>query len=937
MKCPHCAAANPEGAVSCVECRHSLDADQTMVGDSGAVASMPHAAEATRGIPQDNVAVVTPSSFVEWAKASKSFGSMSGVLPEGMEIGKRYRVVRLLGRGGMGAVYRVHDKDLDRDVALKLIRSDIAEDPETLGRFKREIQLSSKVTHRNVLRVFDLGESDGVKFLTMQLVSGEDLAAVIRAGQLPIDRLVRIFRQICEGLEAAHEQGVIHRDLKPQNVLLGPEDAVYLSDFGLAKSHGQSGMTQTGAVLGTPFYMSPEQVKGVETDRRSDIYSLGVILYQMATGVLPFTGRSPYDVMLQRTLRPPRPASEVNPEIPPFLSRIIERCLQIDPALRYQSVAEILADLEGETFRSSFKYEALRRRWIRPALAAAAAVLLLAAGAWWALHRVPAPARAPAPAATKSVLISDFENRTGDPVFDGTLEPSFGLSLEGASFISSYSRASARKVAAQLQPGTTTLTPALAQLVAVREGVSVVAAGSIEKKGDDYEVSVRAMDSATGKPIVSESATASGKDRVLKVVADLATRVRSALGDQTPASLQLAAAETFTAGSLEAAHEYAEAQDLQWAGNWEEAIRHYRKAIDLDPNLGRAYAGIAAVESNRGRRAEAEKAYKEAFARIDRMSDREKYRTRGGYYLLTRNPDNAIEEFSQLVQKYPADTAGVANLAASYFYKRDMVRALVNARKAVEMSPRNVPQRNNLGLDAMYAGDFATAIKEQDEVLRLNPKFVLAYVSKAMSQLAMGRPEEAAETYRKAAGVDARGASASASGLADIAAYQGRHADALPILQAGIEADLANKDSDSAAVKLLAAAEAHLAVPDISAAVAQAERAVSLARGENILYPAARVYLAAGRESRALALATELAARLEPDPQAYAELIRGEADLARGKPAEAIRRFLAAKKIADTWAGRLDLGKAYLEAGAFAEADAEFETCVKRRGEATAI
>ncbi len=253
------------------------------------------------------------------------------------------------------------------------------------------------------------------------------------------------------------------------------------------------------------------------------------------------------------------------------------------------------------------------------------------------------------------------------------------------------------------------------------------------------------------------------------------------------------------------------------------------------------------------------------------------------------------------------------------------------------MSPRNVPQRNNLGLDAMYAGDFATAIKEQDEVLRLNPKFVLAYVSKAMSQLAMGRPEEAAETYRKAAGVDARGASASASGLADIAAYQGRHADALPILQAGIEADLANKDSDSAAVKLLAAAEAHLALPDVSAAVAEAERAVSLARGENILYPAARVYLAAGRESRALALASELAGRLEPDPQAYAELIRGEADLARGKPAEAIRRFLAAKKIADTWAGRLDLGKAYLEAGAFAEADAEFETCVKRRGEATAI
>src|SRR5262249_30591810 len=168
---------------------------------------------------------------------------------------------------------------------------------------------------------------------------------------------------------------------------------------------------------------------------------------------------------------------------------------------------------------------------------------------------------------------------------------------------------------------------------------------------------------------------------------------------QTPASVQLAAAETFTAGALEAAHEYSVAQDLQWAGNWDEAIRHYRKALHLDPHPRPAHAGIAAVQRNRRRRAEAEKSYKEAFARIDRMSDREKYRTRGGYYLLTRNPDNAIEEFSALVRQYPADTAGVANLAVAYFFKRDMPRALVEARKAVELSPRNLPQRNNLGPD----------------------------------------------------------------------------------------------------------------------------------------------------------------------------------------------------------------------------------------------
>jgi tetratricopeptide (TPR) repeat protein len=776
----------------------------------------------------------------------------------------------------------------------------------------------------------------------MQLVRGEDLSTILKRTRkiLASERIVKIFRQVCEGLEAAHEQGVVHRDLKPQNVLLAEGDVVYLTDFGLAKSAEQSALTQTGTVMGTPFYMSPEQVKGVEVDKRSDIYSMGVILYQMATGKLPFTGNTPYEVMAQRLQKTPRPATEANPELPVYISRIIERCLQIDPSLRYQTVAEILTDIDAESFRSSLRYQALRRRWVRPAaIATAAALVLLAAGYFLARRSRPAASQTSSSAsiATRSVLVADFDNRTGDPVFDATLEPSFGVALEGASFISSYSRASARKIAAQLQPGNSGLTESVARLVAGREGVNVVAAGSIEKKGDGYTVSVKALDSATGKPLAEESETASGKDRVLQVVAELATRVRTALGDNTPASVQRAAAETFTAGSLEAAHEYAVAQDFQWAGNWDEATRHYRKALDLDPNLGRAYAGLAAVESNRGRRAEAEKYYKDAFARIDRMSDREKYRTRGGYYLLIRNPDNAIEEFSALVKQFPADTAGIANLAAAYFYKRDMVRALQEARRAVALSPRNVPQRNNLGLDAMYAGDFEAAIKEQDEVLKLNSSFVLAYVSKAMSQLALGRPDQATETYQKAAAIDARGASVARLGLADIAMYQGRNEDALPILLNGAESDVAAKDPDSAAVKLLAAAEVHLASGERTAADSDAERAIALARGENVLYPAARVFLATGRESKALALATELAGRLEPDPQAYAELILGEAELARGKSSEAIRHFVAARKIADTWAGRLDLGKAYLAARAFAEADAEFETCVKRRGEASAL
>ncbi len=922
MICSRCQTPNPDGMENCLQC---------------ALPFTDHL-EISRADPSELTSVPTmgsPSSFKQWADQSQR-GVASVVLPAGLEIGRRYRVKSLLGMGGMGAVYLVHDKGLDRDVALKLIRSDIAEDTEALERFKREIQLSSRVTHPNVLRVFDLGESDGIKFLTMQFVDGRDLSTILKKqGKLPTERLLRVFRQAAEGLKAAHDQGVIHRDLKPQNIMLNASDHVYVTDFGLAKSAEQSGMTQTGAVIGTPFYMSPEQVKGEPVGPQSDIFALGVILYQMAAGAVPFGGATPFEVMITRIQRPPKPIRELNPELPVYLQRIIERCLTVDLKLRYQKVQEILDDLNAESVKTTIRRRTMSNRWLRPAAAAVALAVLLAAGGVW-MYRKGRSAE-PTVQKTQSVLVADFANHTGDPVFDGTLEPAFTIALEGASFVSSYSRNAARKVAAQLSPGATGLDQTLARLVAVREGVNVVTSGSVDKRGDGYEVSVRAIEAATGKTIATDQEKASGKEGVLASVARLAAQVRGALGDATPQSTQLAAAETYTAGSLEAAHEYALAQNLQWEGNWDEAIRYYRKALDLDPNLGRAYAGLAAVESNRGRRQDAEKYYKEALARIDRMSDREKFRTRGGYYLLVRNPDNAIEEFSSLVKQYPADTAGIANLAAAYFYKRDMTRALQEARRAIEIYPKNVPQRNNLGLDAMYAGDFETAIKEQDEVLRLNPKFALAYVGKALSQLALGHPDLAAQTYRKGAQVDARGASIAAMGLADIALFQGRPADAVPILQKGIEADLANQNAEAAAEKRLALADAHLALRDTASAVAETEQALSEAHGENILYPAARVYLATGREPKALALATELGGRLEPDPQAYAELIRGEAELSRGKASDAIKHFTAAKKIADTWAGRLDLGKAYLEAGAFTQADDELETCVKRRGEATAL
>jgi tetratricopeptide (TPR) repeat protein len=359
--------------------------------------------------------------------------------------------------------------------------------------------------------------------------------------------------------------------------------------------------------------------------------------------------------------------------------------------------------------------------------------------------------------------------------------------------------------------------------------------------------------------------------------------------------------------------------------------------LDLDPNLGRAWAGLAAVENNRGRREEAEKNYKEALARIDRMSDREKYRTRGGYYLLTRNPDNAIDEFTTLIRQYPADTAGIANLAFAYFVKRDFSKALQWGRRAVEIYPKNVPQRNNLGLIAMYAGDFETGIREQQAVLQLNPQFVRAYVGLALSQLAAGRPAEATETWDRLSKIGPDGASAAAAGLADLALYEGRLADANEILEPAIDTDLAAGSSEEAARKLTALAETRMRQRRSAAAIEAAQRGLAMSKDPAVMVSAARVLLDAGEEGKALAVAEDLGRRLEPDPQMYSLLLRGEVELRRQNVRGAIAHFKEAQKKGDGWLVRYDLARAYLEGGFYPEADTELDACVKRRGEATAL
>ena len=874
------------------------------------------------------------------APARDSLASGS-ILEMGKVIGGRFQIMELLGMGGMGAVYKAYDRDIEKIIALKCIRPELSSHPEVVQRFTQELLLARQVAHKNVIRIFDVRESGGLKFITMEFLEGQSLATLMAArGKLPSSEAVDIMRQVCSGLAAAHAEGVVHRDLKPSNIMIEPSGRVVVMDFGLARADDHDVLTKTGAIMGTFQYMSPEQAKGEKADGRSDIFTVGIILYELLTGSTPYKSDSSIASLLKRTQEAAAPPSTIESSISRTLNSIVCKCLERDVKARYQSVNELLADLDvaqgGGTASRLPSAAAGRGQKLWLLLAAVIVVLALSATfvmRWYA----PRPsASAPAHAPVK-ILLADFQNDTSDSVFDGTLESSFSLAMEGAPFISAYPRAKAHKTITQINSDATKLDENNARLVAVREGVNVVISGTVKKDGDGYSIDCKAIDPVDSKTLGSASSGSVAKSGVLQAVADLATKMRKVLGDTTPESVRRQQEETVTSSSIEAVHEYAQAQDLQFEGKWDEAQKHYSAALTLDPNMGRAYAGLAAMKANTGHKAEAEKDYQAAMAHIDRMSDREKYRTRGGYYLMTRQPEKAIQEFDALVQQYPADDVGATNLALAYFYTRDMAKAMQAGRHAVDLAPKALLQRNNLALYAIYAGDYTEGAKAAQEVLQQNPSYAEALGALAMAQAGLGDLSSATATYQKLQGLNARGASMAAIGLADLALYQGHDAEAIGLLEKGIAADNAAKDPASAGTKSIALAQAYIAKGDKSKAMAAAEQAMKLNPDQSILMAAGEIYIAAGDMSKAGKLATQLSSRIEPEPQIYGQLLQGSMALKRNQIKEAIQAFESAQKISNTWLGHYYLGKAYLQNGSFTEADSEFELCLKRRGEASAV
>jgi eukaryotic-like serine/threonine-protein kinase len=835
----------------------------------------------------------------------------------------------------MGAVYQAWDAELGVAVALKVIRADRRRGtarPAEEKRFKHELLLARKVTHKNVVRIHDLGEIDGIKYITMPYIKGDDLATVLRRdGKLPIERALRLAREIAGGLEAAHDAGVVHRDLKPANIMIGAGDdeRALIMDFGISASGDEAA---DGRIVGTMEYMSPEQGRGDTVDARADLYAFGLILYEMLVGrrsARTKTAEERFAAMRQRFEDGLPPLRTCDESIPEPLAALVSRCLEADPGARYQTTAELCAALAALDDAGELILEPARisKRVLRVAIL----FLLMLLAVTYVMGRRFAPVAPPAHEPV-SVLIADFQNGTGDPAFDRTLEPMLKLALEGAGFISAYDRNGIGRSLGVRPPEK--LDERAAQEIAVKQGVGVVLSGSLDRQGNAYGVSVKATQAVTGNVITTAKSRASNKDQVLGVVTKLANSVREALGDDVSDADKRFGMETLSATSLEVVRDYASAAQAMSNSRFEEARQHFSNAAARDSNFGLAHAGMAIASKNLSRQQDAEKHIKEAIRHLDGMTERERYRTRGLFYYITGDYQQCVKEFGDLTARYAADASARNNLALCLTYLRNMPKAVEEMRQVVNILPKRPLYRENLAQYADYNSDFDGA---EREARAIPEQGMYALLAVAFAQLGRGQVAEAAETYQTLGKIDTLSASFAASGLGDLAMYEGRFGDAARIFAQGAAADLATKDPDRAANKFAALASAHLARKQKAAAIAAAEKALANSTAVNIRFLAARVFVEAGADERAQLLTTGLASELLAEPQTYAKILDGEKALRNGEARQAIKAFTEANALLDTWIGHFDLGRAYLEAGALTQADSEFDRCFKRRGEALAL